>query len=110
MKLSEIVKALKLEVCCGNCEIDVRYGCVGDLLSEVMAHAKPDSIWITVQSHVNIIAVSVITGIRAIVLCNAHSFSSEAIEKAKAEGVCLLRTDKSPFEIAGRLYGMGIEP
>jgi hypothetical protein len=110
MKLSEIVKALNLEVCCGDYEIDVQYGCVGDLLSEVMAHAKANSIWVTVQSHVNIVAVSVITGIRAIVLCNAHSFSSETIEKAKAEGICLLRTDKSPFEIVGRLYGMGIEP
>lgn len=110
MKLSKIVEELGLEVCCGNCDVDVQYGCVGDLLSEVMAHAKPNSIWITVQSHVNIVAVSVITGIRAIVLCNGHSFSSETIKKAEAEGVCLLKTDKSPFEVAGKLYGLGIEP
>lgn len=110
MKVSNIVEALGLEVCCGNCDAEVKHGCVGDLLSEVMAHAKPDSIWVTVQSHVNIVAVSVITGIRAIVLCNGHNFSNETVEKAKAEGLCLLRTEKSPFEIAGRLYGMGIEP
>jgi len=29
MKLSEIVKTLNLEVCCGNCEVDVRYGVWG---------------------------------------------------------------------------------
>lgn len=110
MKLSKIVEELGLEVCCGSCDVDVQYGCVGDLLSEVMAHAKPNSIWITVQSHVNIVAVSVITGIRAIVLCNGHSFSSETIKKAETEGVCLLKTDKSPFEVAGKLYRLGIEP
>lgn len=110
MRLSKIVGELGLEVCCGSCDVDVQYGCVGDLLSEVMAHAKPNSIWVTVQSHVNIVAVSVITGIRAIVLCNGHNFSSETIKKAEAEGVCLLKTDKSPFEVAGKLYGLGIEP
>lgn len=110
MKLSKIIDELELEVCCGNCDVDVQHGCVGDLLSEVMAHAKPNSIWVTVQSHVNIVAVSVITGIRAIVLCNGHNFSNETIKKAEVEGVCLLKTDKSPFEVVGRLYGLGIEP
>lgn len=110
MTLAKIVEELGLEVCCGDSNVDVRYGCVGDLLSEVMAHAKPNSVWVTVQSHVNIVAVAVITGIRAIILCNAHNFSNETVEKAKAEGICLLRTDKSPFEVVGRLYGMGIEP
>lgn len=110
MRLSKIVDELGLEVCCGNCDVEVQYGCVGDLLSEVMAHAKPNSIWVTVQSHVNIVAVSVIAGIRAIVLCNAHNFSNETIKKAEAEGVCLLKTDKSPFEVAGKLYRLGIEP
>lgn len=110
MKISKIVEELGLEVCCGDCEMEVQYGCVGDLLSEVMAHAKPNSIWVTVQSHVNVVAVSVIAGIRAIVLCNGHNFSDEAVKKAESEGICLLRSDKSPFEIVGKLYRLGLEP
>ncbi len=110
MKISEIVQKLGLQVCCGNCEQEVVHGCVGDLLSEVMASAKQNSIWVTVQSHVNIVAVATIAGIRAIVLCNDHRYSEETIAKAEQEGLCLLRTSRSPFEVAGELYAMGVKP
>ncbi|AEH50157.1 hypothetical protein [Pseudothermotoga thermarum] len=110
MKISEIVKKLGLQVCCGDCEQEITYGCVGDLLSDVMATAKPNSIWVTVQSHVNIVAVATISGIKAILLCNNHQYSHETLAKAQQEGLCLLRTSKSPFEVVGELYQMGVKP
>ncbi|ABV34188.1 MULTISPECIES: hypothetical protein [Pseudothermotoga] len=110
MKISEMVSKIGLEVVCGDCKEEVVHGCTGDLLSEVMSHAKPSSVWITVQSHVNIVAVAAISGIRAIVLCNAHKYPEETVSKAQHENICLLRTEKSPFEIAGLLYSIGIKP
>ncbi len=108
MKITEIIQRLGLQVCCGNCEQEITHGCVGDLLSEVMAMAKSNSVWVTVQSHVNIVAVAAISGIKAIVLCNDHKYSEETIAKAEQEGLCLLRTSKSPFEVVGELYLMGV--
>ena len=39
---------------------------VGDLLSDVMGHAGDDSVLITVQNHLNTIAVCTLAGIRVI--------------------------------------------
>ncbi|MGJ8453991.1 iron-sulfur binding hydrogenase [Pseudothermotoga sp. U03pept] len=110
MKISEVIEKVGLEVCCGNCEEEVFHGCCGDLLSEVMSHAKPSSIWVTVQSHVNIVAVAAISGIKAVVLCNDHNYPQETLLKAEHEKICLLKSKKSPFEVAGLLYSIGIKP
>ncbi len=77
---------------------EISHGYVCDLLSEVMGNAKPDTIWFTVQSHVNIVAVAVITGIKAIVLCNGHDYDEETIEKAKKEKIALFKTKLNTFE------------
>lgn len=87
-------------------EIINGYAC--DLLSEVMGRAKPDTVWFTVQSHINIIAVATIVGIRAIVLCNGHGYDGETIEKAKIEKIALFKTTLNTFEASGIVYERGI--
>lgn len=108
MTVSRICDALGLEHVCGDCSAEVISGYVGDLLSEVMAQAKPDSVWVTVQSHVNILAVATIVGIRAIVLCGGHEYPQEVVEKATNEGICLLKTQKPAFEVVGEIYSLGL--
>lgn len=87
---------------------DIEHGYACDLLSEVMGRAKPNTVWFTVQSHVNILAVAVITGIRAIVLCNGHDYDKDTIEKAKSEKIALFKTKLSTFEASGKIYEYGI--
>lgn len=77
---------------------EILYGYACDLLSEVMGHAKPDTVWFTVQSHINVIAVAVITGIKVIVLCNGHDYDEETIERAKKEKIALFKTQLDTFE------------
>lgn len=86
----------------------LKHGYICDLLSEVMTKAKADTVWITVQSHMNVIAVATITGIRAIVLCNGHEFDEEIIEKARDEKISLFTTSLNAFEAGGKLYGKGL--
>ncbi|BBJ27954.1 DRTGG domain-containing protein [Athalassotoga saccharophila] len=106
MKIEEL-KDLGFEmVSDGDGEIDHGYAC--DLLSEVMGKAKPDTVWLTVQSHINIIAVAAITGIRAIILCNDHKFDEETIQRAKKEKIALFKTALNTFEACGKIYQKGI--
>ncbi len=88
---------------------EVKHGYTCDLLSEVMANALTDTVWFTVQSHVNIVAVAAITGIRAIVLCNGHEFNKDTLEKAKEEEIALFTFPLSAFEAGGRLYVKGLK-
>jgi predicted transcriptional regulator len=94
--------------CVVPAEGEIFHGYVGDLLSEVMAHVESESVWLTIQSHVNIVAVAVVTGIKAIILCGGYEFDSETLEKAKEEKVGLFSTRMSSFESAGKLYETGL--
>ncbi len=79
---------------------------VSDLLSDVMANAKEGGLWITLQAHVNIVAVASMKNIIAVILVNGRRPDGETIEKAEAEGIALLGTDLNAFELAGTLYTM----
>ncbi|MBF0506118.1 MAG: serine kinase [Nitrospirae bacterium] len=82
-------------------------GCyVSDLLSDVMAHSKDDNLWITLQTHPNIVAVAVIKGIAAVILTNGRSPEAETVRKAEAEKVTIMISADGTFELAGRLYAM----
>ena len=61
MKLHEIVKELGLEIKSkvSNLDKEVSGGYASDLLSDIIANAKKDDIWITLQMHKNIIEVYV---------------------------------------------------
>jgi hypothetical protein len=79
---------------------------ISDLLSDVMANAQEGSLWITLQAHVNIVAVASMKAMPAVILINGRKPDGETIEKAGNEGVALLGTDMPAFELAGTLYNM----
>jgi BioD-like phosphotransacetylase family protein len=77
-----------------------------DLLSDVMAHAQPGDVWLTLQTHQNIVAVAVMAELAAIILTRGMRPDPDTLEKASREGVPLLTTQLPAFEAAGRLYCM----
>ena len=60
MTLMSLAKSLGLTVrCCKEkLDIDVTGGYIGDLLSDVIANSDRGNVWITRQSHQNIVAVA----------------------------------------------------
>ncbi|MCX7845439.1 MAG: serine kinase [Dictyoglomaceae bacterium] len=109
MKSKEIARILNFHVISSpNEDVDIKYGISCDLLSFVMAHALEDSLWLTIQTHLNTIAVAVLTGIRSIVFVSGQKPNEETIKKAIEEKINLYATEKSAFEVAGELYKLGI--
>jgi hypothetical protein len=107
MLLSDVIEKLGLSVVSeGNMNADIKEGHVGDLLSEVMRDAKENSVWITHQSHQNIIAVAEVVGIKAIIIPNKGVFSKESINKAKENEITLISSIESGFDIAGKIYSL----
>jgi len=108
MKLKETVNELEAEVKC--CELspdrDVSWCYCSDLLSDVMANAKKDSIWITLQTHPNIVAVASLIGLSAILISRGAEPDPETIAKAAQENIPILTTKLPTFEAAGRLYSL----
>jgi len=109
-QLTEIIKACGLEKVSGKNLADrpVEGGYASDLLSDVMANAKKNDIWITLQIHPNIVAVAVLKELSAIIIINGRKPEPEMLEKAAKEGIPVLASPLPAFELIGRLYGMGV--
>ena len=110
MNVKELAQKFNLNVAAGQNELDrpIKGGYCGDLLSDVMANAPNGSIWLTVQTHQNIVAVAVLHEMAAIVLTGGQEPDQETIEKANEEGIPILMWPATAFELAGRVHAAGI--
>ena len=110
MKVGEMQNCLSFQVAAGGrgLEREISAGYCGDLLSDVMANAQKGSVWITIQSHQNIVAVAILRELAAIVLVNGRAPDEETKAKADAEGIPILLSPLSSYSLAGKLYGLGI--
>ncbi len=107
MNLDLIISGIDCEIVSGNTgNVEINRGYACDLLSEVMATGSKSDLWITVQSHSNIVAVSVITGIKCIILANGRDYNEDTLSKAKTEGTILLKSKMDTFTLSGIIYEM----
>jgi predicted transcriptional regulator len=111
MKVRDIQSAFNLEIAAGSSGLDreVAGGYCGDLLSDVMANAQTGNIWLTIQSHQNILAVAVLKELAAVVLVNGHRPDNDTKARAELEGIPVLLSPMSSYELAGRLFTSGIK-
>ena len=73
-----------------------------DLLSVVMGRAKTDDLWITVMANINTIAVAVLSDVSCVLLSEGVQLDAQGLEKAQAQGVCVLSTDLPTFEASAK--------
>ena len=108
MKLSDIVKELSLEIKTykDGLQNNITGAYVSDLLSDVMANGKEGNIWITLQTHMNIVAVASLKGIKGIVIVSNRQIPEETLKKAEDEKITITTTSMPAFEIAGRIYAL----
>jgi len=110
MKLNELADKLKLDIrtAADHLEVDVTRGYSSDLMSDVMANATEGDLWITLQIHQNIVAVSVMKSLSGIILVNSREPEEETLRKAEAEKVPIMISSLPAFELAGRMYELGL--
>ena len=108
LTVEEIVKKLKLRVFCGeeNLNREVKGGYASDLLSDVMGFAKEGEVWVTVQTHKNVIAIASLKDLAAVILVKGNILEEDALNKAKEEGIPVLGTDGQTFETVGMVYDL----
>lgn len=76
-------------------------GCfIGDLLSWVMAKGQPGNIWVSVQAHLNVVAVALLREFSCLIVCDGASIPEETIQKCKEEELNLIATDLSAYEVS----------
>ncbi len=105
MRLKEIIEKLQLKVLAGQAKLDVEVtgGYTSDLLSDVIANSKEGNIWITLQTHQNIIAVAKLKDLAGIIVVNNREPDEDTLGKAQDENVSLLGSEETAFEVSGKL-------
>ncbi len=110
MKTAEIAKELELKLLTDGLEecAEVTDACVCDLLSWVMARGEAGMAWITVQTHLNVIAVACLHDFSCVIVPENIEVPQATIEKAKEEGVVMYSSSKTSYQICCALCGLGI--
>lgn len=110
MTIKELLGRLPLENLGNESDLDksIKGGYVGDLLSNVMRFAREGNIWITVQTHINVVAVATLVGISGIIFPCGIKPPEETVAKAKDEHIPLLSTELDAFTLCGKIYELGI--
>jgi hypothetical protein len=110
MKLEEIIDKLHMEIVVdgGTLATEVSNGYASDLMSDVIANAAENDLWVTLQTHQNTVAVASMKGIAAVVMVNSRQPEDDTRAKAEENDVTLLVSDLPAFELIGRLYEMGL--
>jgi predicted transcriptional regulator len=106
MKITEIVSALDLTVVSGinGLHREVTGGYVSDLLSDVIGNAREGNIWITLQTHQNVMAVASLKDLAAVIIVKGATPENETIKKSNEENIPVLSTSADTFTAAGMLY------
>ncbi len=110
MKLKELAERLGWELKTRNVplEAEVQTGYSSDLLSDVLANSIEGDLWVTRQTHLNIVASAVMRDLSGILLANGAEPDPDTLEKAAEKMVPIFRTTLPTFEIVGRLYQLGV--
>jgi hypothetical protein len=90
-------------------EADIERGYASDLLSDVLAHAPEGGILVTLQVHLNVIAVASHAELAAVVFAGSRKPEDDVLSKAIAEGLSLYSSPADTFDIVGCLHALGVK-
>ena len=112
MNLSEISVSLGLQsltpAAAESLKTQITRAHASDLLSDVLANAPSGGALLTIQVHLDVIAVA-LHAMQAAVIFTSGMVPDESVRnRAMEEGIPLFTTKESTFDTAGRLYALGI--
>lgn len=81
---------------------------IGDLLSFVISKANEGSLWLTVQKHLNVVAVAELNDFAGIVFVQGVEPDEDTIQKATKLHIPLLKTQLDAYSLVKELIALGL--
>jgi predicted transcriptional regulator len=108
MQVKDIISILDLKIFGGNQGLDreISGGYTSDLLSDVMGHAESGKVWITLQTHKNVIAIASLKELATVILIKGLEPDADMLAQAEEEGIPVLGSTEQAFEITGKLFNL----
>ncbi len=110
MKLSKLIDILDATIMSGeeHLDMDVNTAFSADLMSDVLAFAKPKSILLTGLTNPQVVRTASILDASAIVIVRGKIPPAETVELAKELNIPIVLTKYILFETSGRLFMNGM--
>jgi predicted transcriptional regulator len=109
MKLQEVIDKLALKVLTNVEDKDVTGVFISDMLLDVMSSAQGGNLWITVQSHKNIVSAANLIDISAVIVTHNKQVPEDTVELANRYHVIILSSPLTTFELASKLVEAGVK-
>lgn len=87
---------------------EINRGYASDLLSDVLGNAPAGGVLITVQVHMNVVAVAVHANLAAVIFALGRKPDETTRQRAAQENIILLSSQEPAFDLAGKLYALGM--
>lgn len=106
MTVKELAEKTGLKLCSGasGLQREIKGGYTSDLLSDVMGNAGEGQVWITLQTHKNIMAIASLKELAAIIIVKGFKPEEDTIAESETEGIPIFSTSRQTFEITGEVY------
>ncbi len=110
MELQKVLALLEGTVLSQDVDLgqEVVGGAAADLMSDVLAFARPECVLLTGLTHPQVVRTAEMAGVQAIVFVRGKRPPAETVGLAEETGVPLLLTRYSMYEACGRLYAAGL--
>lgn len=108
MKVKDLVEQLQLEVVGGaeGLNNEITGGYTSDLLSDVIGNAEQGNVWITLQTHKNVMAIASLKDLAAVVVVNDNKPEADMLAQSNEENIPVLVTSEPAFEITGKIFNI----
>lgn len=108
MKVSELPAKAGLTPLNAIYDKDIEDVFISDMVSDIIAGARPNSLLITIQLHKNLIATANLVDVAAIVFVRDKKPMADVIEVADRAGITLFSTPLDAWKLAVKLYELGL--
>jgi len=109
MKLQQVIEKAELKALTNVEDREVEGVFISDMLSDVMTGANAENLWLTVQTHTNIVSAANLVDLAAIVITSGKEVPQATIDLANRYHVIILTTPLKTFEMATQLMGIGLK-
>jgi predicted transcriptional regulator len=108
MTLKDLAEKLQLKALNTLTDKPVTGVYISDMVSDVIANAKPGNLLVTVQVHNNVIAAANLVDVSGIVLTRGRKPADDMVALAEKAGIPVLLTDLNSWQVASMLFEAGL--
>ncbi len=108
MTVKELSEKLNLKIVGGAEGIanEITGGYTSDLLSDVIGRAEQGNVWITLQTHKNVMAIASLKELSCVVIVNGLEPAEDMLAQSNEENIPVLVTTESTFKVTGRIFSL----